>query len=43
VQQKFLDISDLDWKDNFYVAVYLINGDSNNLWAASEVNAYLKH
>ena len=37
VQQTFLDKADLDWKDNFYVAVYPINAD-----ASSEVGAYIK-
>ncbi len=37
IQQIFLDQADLDWKDNFYVAVYPINAD-----ASSEVGAYIK-
>jgi hypothetical protein len=37
VQQIFLDKADLDWKDNFYVAVYPINAD-----ASAEVGAYIK-
>lgn len=37
IQQSFLDKADLDWKDNFYVAVYPINAD-----ASEEVNAYIK-
>lgn len=37
VQQTFLDKADLDWKDNFYVAVYPINANSS-----SEVGAYIK-
>ena len=37
VQQTFLDKADLDWKDNFYVAVYPVNAD-----ASSEVGAYIK-
>ena len=37
VQQTFLDKSDLDWKDNFYVAVYPVNAD-----ASDEVGAYIK-
>lgn len=35
-QQTFLDKADLDWKDNFYVAVYPVNAD-----ASSEVGAYI--
>lgn len=42
VQQTFLDKADLDWKDNFYVAVYPVNADANNAEASTEVNAYLK-
>lgn len=42
LQQTLLDKADLDWKDNFYVAVYPINADVNNTEAAAEVNAYLK-
>ncbi|WP_047541064.1 hypothetical protein [Methylotenera versatilis] len=41
VQQTFLDKADLDWKDNFYVAVYPINVDAGNPEAATEVNAYI--
>ncbi len=41
VQQTFLDKADLDWKDNFYVAVYPVNAEAGNTGAASEVNAYL--
>ena len=37
MQQTFLDKADLDWKDNFYVAVYPVNAD-----ASSEVGAYIK-
>ena len=37
IQQTFLDKADLDWKDNFYVAVYLINADNS-----TEVGAYIK-
>ena len=37
IQQTFLDKADLDWKDNFYVAVYPINAD-----ASAEVGAYIK-
>jgi hypothetical protein len=37
IQQIFLDKADLDWKDNFYVAVYPINAD-----ASAEVGAYIK-
>jgi hypothetical protein len=37
VQQTFLDKADLDWKDNFYVAVYPVNAD-----ASVEVGAYIK-
>lgn len=37
VQQTFLDKADLDWKDNFYVAVYPVNAD-----ASAEVSAYIK-
>ena len=37
VQQTFLDKADLDWEDNFYVAVYPINAD-----ASAEVSAYIK-
>ena len=36
-QQTFLDKADLDWKNNFYVAVYPINAD-----ASAEVGAYIK-
>jgi len=36
-QQTFLDKADLDWKDNFYVAVYPVNAD-----ASDEVGAYIK-
>ena len=36
-QQSFSDKADLDWKDNFYVAVYPINADFS-----AEVSAYLK-
>ena len=36
-QQTLLDKADLDWKDNFYVAVYPINAD-----ASGEVNTYIK-
>jgi hypothetical protein len=36
-QQTFLDKADLDWKDNFYVAVYPVNAD-----ASSEVADYIK-
>lgn len=41
MQQSFLDKADLDWKDNFYVAVYPINAEDNNVKATAEVNAYL--
>lgn len=37
VQQTFLDKADLDWEDNFYVAVYPINAD-----ASAEVSTYIK-
>lgn len=37
VQQIFLDKADLDWKDNFYVAVYPINADGSD-----EVASYIK-
>lgn len=37
IQQTFLDKADLDWKDNFYVAVYPVNADGS-----SEVGAYIK-
>ncbi len=37
VQQTFLDKADLDWKDNFYVAVYPVNADGS-----SEVASYIK-
>ena len=37
VQQTFLDKADLNWKDNFYVAIYPINAD-----ASAEVGAYIK-
>ena len=37
IQQTFLDKADLDWKDNFYVAVYPINADNS-----TEVGAYIK-
>ena len=36
-QQTFLDKADLDWKDNFYVAVYPVNADGS-----SEVADYIK-
>lgn len=42
LQQTFLDKADLDWKDNFYVAVYPINADADELSADAEVNAYIK-
>ena len=29
VQQTFLDQADLDWEDNFYVALYPINADGS--------------
>ncbi|MES2635803.1 MAG: hypothetical protein V4605_00660 [Pseudomonadota bacterium] len=41
IQQIFLDKADLDWKDNFYVAVYPINADAHNPEAAAEVNTYI--
>ena len=37
VQQSYFDHADLDWKDNFYVAVYPINAD-----ASPEADAYIK-
>jgi hypothetical protein len=37
LQQTVLEESDLDWKTNFYVAVYPINADNS-----SEVNTYIK-
>ncbi len=37
IQQTFLDKADLDWKDNFYVAVYPINADGS-----AEVGTYIK-
>ncbi len=37
IQQTFLDKADLDWKDNFYVAVYPVNADGS-----AEVGAYIK-
>lgn len=37
VQQTFLDKADLDWKDNFYVAVYPVNADGSD-----EVASYIK-
>jgi hypothetical protein len=37
VQQTFLDKADLDWKDNFYVAVYPVNADDS-----SDVADYIK-
>jgi hypothetical protein len=37
IQQTFLDKADLDWKDNFYVAVYPVNADGS-----AEVSAYIK-
>jgi hypothetical protein len=37
VQQTFFDKADLNWKDNFYVAVYPVNAD-----ASVEVAAYIK-
>jgi hypothetical protein len=36
-QQTFLDKADLDWKDNFYVAVYPVNADSS-----AEAGVYIK-
>ncbi len=36
-QQTFLDKADLDWKDNFYVAVYPVNADGSG-----EVAEYIK-
>ncbi len=36
-QQTFLDKADLDWKNNFYVAVYPVNADGS-----SEVGTYIK-
>jgi hypothetical protein len=36
VQQTWLEKADLDWKDNFYVAVYPVNVDGS-----AKVNAYL--
>ena len=41
IQQTFLDKADLDWKDNFYVAVYPINADAHNADALTEVNTYI--
>ena len=41
IQQTFLDKADLDWKDNFYVAVYPINADADNSEASKEVNTYI--
>lgn len=38
IQQTYLDKADLNWKDNFYVAVYPINAD-----ASAEVGAYISH
>lgn len=37
VQQTLLDKADLQWKDNFYVALYPINADSS-----AEVGAYIQ-
>lgn len=37
VQQIFLDKADLNWKDNFYVAVYPVNADGSG-----EVASYIK-
>lgn len=37
VQQTFLDKADLDWKENFYVAVYPVNADGSG-----EVTDYIK-
>jgi hypothetical protein len=37
LQQSFSDKADLDWKDNFYVALYPVNADGS-----SEVAAYIK-
>jgi hypothetical protein len=37
IQQTFLDKADLDWKDNFYVAVYPVNADGSG-----EVASYIK-
>jgi hypothetical protein len=37
IQQTFLDKADLDWKDNFYVAVYPVNADDS-----FEAGAYIK-
>ena len=42
IQQTWLDKADLEWKDNFYVAVYPINADADNSSSATEVNAYIK-
>ena len=42
IQQVFLDKADLDWKKNFYVAVYPINADANDLQVSIEVNTYIK-
>lgn len=37
VQQTFLDKADLDWKDNFYVALYPVNADGSE-----QVAGYIK-
>lgn len=37
VQQSYFDRADLNWKDNFYVAVYPVNAD-----ASPEASAYIK-
>jgi hypothetical protein len=37
IQQIWLEKNDLDWKDNFYVAVYPVNADGS-----AKVNAYLQ-
>lgn len=40
-QQTLSEKADLNWKDNFYVAVYPINADADNPDSAAEVNAYI--
>lgn len=37
IQQSFLDKADLDWNDNFYVALYPVNADSSE-----QVASYIK-
>lgn len=41
IQQIWLDKADLNWKDNFYVAVYPINAEADDAESAKEVNTYI--